>query len=117
MRDARDVMHAGITNWHFPLKPVAGKTSPAFPADVQPIILLIWEETHELAKSTRRVDIYIQINIRGFMISTMLAYIKYLAKRLYAGMCRTCFKTHYKLLFLLFETNVYRINSTRELYL
>ena len=41
IRDARAVMHAGITNWWFPLKSVAGKSFPAFPAHTQPAILRI----------------------------------------------------------------------------
>ena len=32
------VMHARIVNWRFPLKSVAGKRFPAFPAHVQPAI-------------------------------------------------------------------------------
>ena len=42
----RAVMHAGIANLRFPLKSVAGKTSPAFPAHVQPAILRILQEAH-----------------------------------------------------------------------
>ena len=42
----RAVMHAGITNLRFPLKAVAGKTLPAFPAHAQPAILRIWQEAH-----------------------------------------------------------------------
>ena len=40
--NARAVMHAGIVNWRFPLKLVAGKTFPAFPAHAQPAIWRIW---------------------------------------------------------------------------
>ena len=36
VRHARAVMHAGIANQHFPLKSVAGKTFPTFPAHAQP---------------------------------------------------------------------------------
>ena len=39
---ARTVMHAGVANLRFPLKSVAGKTFPAFPAHAQPAILRIW---------------------------------------------------------------------------
>ena len=46
VRDARAVMHAGIANWRFPMKSVAGKTFPAFPAHAQPAILHIWQEAH-----------------------------------------------------------------------
>ena len=46
VRDARAVMHAGIANQQFPLKSVAGKTFPAFPAHAQPAILRIWQEAH-----------------------------------------------------------------------
>ena len=41
-RDARAVMHAGIANWQYSLKSVAGKTFPAFPAHAQPANLHIW---------------------------------------------------------------------------
>ena len=44
--DARAVMHAGVANWRFPLKSVAGKTFPAFPAHAQHAILRIWQEAH-----------------------------------------------------------------------
>ena len=46
VRDARAVMHAGIASYRFPLKSVAGKTFPAFPAHAQPAILRIWQEAH-----------------------------------------------------------------------
>ena len=39
---ARALMHAGITNWWFPLKVVVGKTFPAFPMHAHPAILRIW---------------------------------------------------------------------------
>ena len=39
MWTVRAVMHAGIANWRFPLKSVAGKTFPAFPAHAQPAIV------------------------------------------------------------------------------
>ena len=39
---ARAVVHAGIANPRFPLKAVAGKTFPAFPAHAKPTILRIW---------------------------------------------------------------------------
>ena len=42
VRYARAVMHAVIANKRFPLKSVAEKTFPAFPAHTQPVILLIW---------------------------------------------------------------------------
>ena len=42
VRHARAVMHAGIAYWRFPLKSVAGKTFPGFPAHAQPAILRIW---------------------------------------------------------------------------
>ena len=45
-RDARAVMHAGIANWRFPLKSVAGKTFPTFPVHAQPAILRIWLDAH-----------------------------------------------------------------------
>ena len=35
------------SNW-FPLKRVAGKTFPAFPAHAQPAILRIWQEAHDI---------------------------------------------------------------------
>ena len=35
----RAVMHAGIANYRFPLKLVAGETFPAFPVHAQPAIL------------------------------------------------------------------------------
>ena len=41
-RDARVVMHAGIANLRLPVKTVAGKMFPAFPAHTQPAILRIW---------------------------------------------------------------------------
>ena len=44
VRDARAVMHAGIANYLFPWKSVAGKT--AFPVHAQPAILLIWQEAY-----------------------------------------------------------------------
>ena len=46
VRHARAVMHAGIANWWFPLKSVAGKMFPAFTAHAQPTILRIWQEAH-----------------------------------------------------------------------
>ena len=42
VRDARALMQCGIANWRFPLKSVAGKPIPAFPAHAQPAILRIW---------------------------------------------------------------------------
>ena len=42
MRNARATMHVGIANKRFPLKSVAGKTFPAFPAHAQHAILRIW---------------------------------------------------------------------------
>ena len=42
VRDARAVMHAGVANYWFTLKSMAGKTFPAFPAHAQPAILRIW---------------------------------------------------------------------------
>ena len=42
------VMHAGIANYRFPLKSVAGKPFPAFLAHVQTAILRIWQEAHGL---------------------------------------------------------------------
>ena len=47
VRDARAVMHAEIANKRFPLKLVAGKTFPAFPAHAQPTILRIFQEAHK----------------------------------------------------------------------
>ena len=46
VRHARPVMHAGIANKRFPLKSVAGKSFPAFPAHAQPTILRIWQEAY-----------------------------------------------------------------------
>ena len=46
VRDARAVMHVGIANLRFPLKSVAGKTFPAFPAHAQLALLRIWQEAH-----------------------------------------------------------------------
>ena len=46
VRDARALIHAGIANLRFPLKSVAGKTFPAFPAHVQLAILRIWQDVH-----------------------------------------------------------------------
>ena len=43
---SRAVMHAGIANQRLPLKAVAGKTSPTFPAHAQPVISRIWWEAH-----------------------------------------------------------------------
>ena len=40
--DARAVMHVGIANQRFPLKSVARKTFPTFPAHAQPALLRIW---------------------------------------------------------------------------
>ena len=37
-----DMYHAGIGYWRFPLKRVAGKPFPAFPAHAQSVILRIW---------------------------------------------------------------------------
>ena len=34
-RYTRAVMHAGMANWRFPLKSMAGKTFPAFPAHAE----------------------------------------------------------------------------------
>ena len=45
-RHTRAVMHAGIANYRLPLKSVAAKTFPAFPAHAQPAILRIWQEAH-----------------------------------------------------------------------
>ena len=38
----RAVMHAGIANYRLPLKLMAAKTFPAFPAHAQRAILRIW---------------------------------------------------------------------------
>ena len=43
---ARAVMHSGIANQQFPLKSMAGKTIPTFPAHAQPAIIRIWQEAH-----------------------------------------------------------------------
>ena len=42
VRDTRAMMPVGIANQWFPLKYVAGKTFPTFPAHAQPAILRIW---------------------------------------------------------------------------
>ena len=44
---ARAVMHAGIANLGFPVKSVAGKTLPVFPANARPTILCIWQEADD----------------------------------------------------------------------
>ena len=46
------VMHAGIANYQFPLKSVAGKrkrSRHSFPAHEQPAILHIWYEAHSVS--------------------------------------------------------------------
>ena len=45
---ARVVEHFGIANLRFPLKSVAGKKFPAFPAHAQPALLRIWQEAHPM---------------------------------------------------------------------
>ena len=64
VRDARAVMHAGIANYWFPLKSVAGKTFPTFPAHAQPTLSRIWQEAHGLGESgplfTKRTDVVSQ---------------------------------------------------------
>ena len=42
VRDAHAVMHAGIDNYRFPFKLLAGGTFPVFPAHVQHATLRIW---------------------------------------------------------------------------
>ena len=49
VRDARVLMHVGIASCRFPLKLVAGKTVPAFPAHAQLAIWRIWYEAHYMA--------------------------------------------------------------------
>ena len=46
VRVARAVMYAGIANYRFLFKSVAGNTFPAFPAHAQSTILRIWQEAH-----------------------------------------------------------------------
>ena len=48
MRHARAVIHAGIANYWFPLKSMAWKPFPAFPAHAQPVILRILHKAHTL---------------------------------------------------------------------
>ena len=67
--DARAVMHAGIADKRFALKPVEGKTFPAFPAHAQPAILRIWQEAH------------IKTGFSGMGISIMCRQLRTLATR------------------------------------
>ena len=53
VREARAVMHNEIVNYLFPLKLVAEKTFPAFPAHAQPAILRIWQEAHVWCRGLR----------------------------------------------------------------
>ena len=46
VRHARAGMHVGAAEYLFPLKSVAEKTFPTFPAHEQPAILRIWLEAH-----------------------------------------------------------------------
>ena len=51
--------NAGIANWWFPLKLVAGKTFPAFPAHAQPTILRIWQEAHAMSSSQYKLVTFV----------------------------------------------------------
>ena len=53
-------MHVEIANWRFPLKLVAEKTFPAFPARAQPSILRIWQEAYGILSNISFQLIYCQ---------------------------------------------------------
>ena len=54
VRDVRSVIHAGIANYRFPFKSLAGKAFPALPAHAQPAILRIWHDAHTAAFKWKR---------------------------------------------------------------
>ena len=58
MRDPRAVIHAGIANYRWPLKSVAGKTFPAFPVHAQSSILRIWLGAHGPPAGMKLISTY-----------------------------------------------------------